>query len=80
MFSTGLVGKAVRNSKKAISVISYKLLSTIGYDKFRRFVILSRSRTDSTMLISLLNSYSNAYAEEEIFARLNGKRYGYILA
>lgn len=52
----------------------------IGHTNFRRFIVLSRSRTGSNMLISFLNSHSNVHAEGEIFNRLNGRNHKEIFA
>jgi len=52
----------------------------IGHTNFRRFIVLSRSRTGSNMLISFLNSHSNVHAKGEIFNRLNGRNYKEIFA
>ena len=51
-----------------------------GHTNFRRFIILSRSRTGSNMLISFLNSHPNVHAKGEIFNRLNGRNYKEIFA
>jgi LPS sulfotransferase NodH len=40
---------------------------------YTRFIVLTRSRTGSNMLISCLNSHPAIHAESEIFARLNGR-------
>lgn len=42
--------------------------------------MLSRSRTGSNLLISLLNSHPHIKAEGEIFSKLNGKNYKEVLA
>lgn len=75
-----LAVKGIRNPKKSIGVISNKLLSTVGHKNCRPFIVLSRSRTGSNFLISLLNSHPNIYTEGEILANLNGRNYKDILA
>ncbi len=40
---------------------------------YRRFMVLTRSRTGSNMLISCLGSHPAIHAEGEIFQRLNGR-------
>lgn len=45
-----------------------------------RFIVLTRSRTGSNMLMSLLNSHSNISAHREIFQRLNGRDYKSVLS
>lgn len=47
---------------------------------FQRFMVLSRSRTGSNMLLSFLNSHPNIHAEGEVFNRLNGRNYREILS
>jgi LPS sulfotransferase NodH len=68
-----------RNPKKAASVISHKLLANFGHNKFRKFIVLTRSRTGSNLLLSLLNSHPNIYAEEEIFSKLGGRNHKDVL-
>lgn len=75
-----LAGRGIRDPRKAVVVIRHKLLSTIGHKNCRPFIVLSRSRTGSNLLISLLNSHPNVYAEGEILSELNGKNYKDILA
>lgn len=72
--------KAIANPRKAISVSQYRLLSVVGTNNYRRFIVLSRSRTGSNLLISLLNSHPHINVEGEIFGKLNGKSYQDILA
>ncbi|MBD3322933.1 hypothetical protein GF339_00015 [candidate division KSB3 bacterium] len=73
------VVKGIRHPKKAVTVMNRKLLAHVRHDKFRRFIVLSRSRTGSNLLVSLLNSHPNIHAEAEIFLRLNGRNYQDIL-
>jgi LPS sulfotransferase NodH len=58
----------------------YEILSAFGHSDYKKFIVLSRSRTGSTMLISFLNSHPNICAEEEIFGLLNGRRSKDVLA
>lgn len=44
-----------------------------GHKKYNKFVIISRSRTGSTLLMTLLNNHKNIICEGELFQRLNGK-------
>lgn len=80
MSITRSVVSGIRNPKKAVTVMGHKLLATFGHNKFRRFIVLSRSRTGSNMLISFLNSHPNIYAEGEIFRKLSGRNYKDVLA
>jgi len=47
--------------------------------EYRRFIVLTRSRTGSNMLISCLGSHPAIHAEGEIFQRMNGRTSGEIL-
>jgi len=51
-----------------------------GRSDFTRFILLSRSRTGSNMLTSLLNSHPHVRAEGEILRRLQGRDSTAILA
>lgn len=51
--------------------IRYNCLANYDYDKF---VVITRSRTGSNFLISLLNSHKNIQAHGEVFARLHNKK------
>ena len=44
-----------------------------GDREYEKFIIVTRSRTGSNLLISLLNSHSQIFARGEIFRRLEGK-------
>lgn len=41
--------------------------------KYKKFIIISTSRTGSTLLMALLNDHENINCEGEIFKNLNGK-------
>jgi len=49
----------------------YRVLSIAGHDDYVRFIVLTRSRTGSNLLISFLNGHPDIFAEGEIFARMN---------
>ena len=70
-----MIIKAIRRSSKAIRVLDYELHSIFGHLNFRRFIVLTRSRTGSNLLISLLESHPNIRADGEIFMELNGRDY-----
>lgn len=80
MSTAKLVVKGLKNPKKAAMAISHKLLAPVGHNKFRRFIVLSRSRTGSNMFISFLNSHPNIHSEGEIFSNLSGRNYKDVLA
>lgn len=44
-----------------------------GRQDYRRFIVLSRSRTGSNLLISYLNSHPRVHAEGERLARVDGR-------
>ena len=44
-----------------------------GDKKYNKFIIITRSRTGSNFLMSLLNSHPNILAKGELFRRLEGK-------
>jgi LPS sulfotransferase NodH len=50
-----------------------KFQSILKHKGFKEFIVLSRSRTGSNMLISFLNSHPHIQAEGEIFAKLGSK-------
>ena len=73
------INRTIGNPKETFKKLSIKLFSNFGSSNFRRFIVLTRSRTGSTMLVSFLNSHPNIYAEGEIFRKLNGRDYKDIL-
>ena len=74
-----LLYKGIRKPRKALAIGSHKLLVSVGHKKYRRFIVLARSRTGSSLLTSLLDSHLNIHAEGEIFHTLGDKNYKYIL-
>lgn len=50
------------------------------YSSFNHFIVLSRSRTGSNMLISFLNSHPNIRAGGEVYKRLKRQSYDEIFA
>ena len=75
-----LVVAGMLDPKKAVKVSSCKLLATFGHNKFRRFIVLGRSRVGSNLLLSFLNSHPGVYVEGEIIKRLHGRDHKDILA
>lgn len=74
------IGRNIEAPGRALGSLRFQLLSALGHRNFTRFIILSRSRTGSNLLLSLLNSHPNVIAEWEIFAQLNGQSHREILA
>ncbi len=64
-----------RNPRRILEKIRYRSLKVFGHTDFIRFIILSRSRTGSNLLVSYLNSHPNIYCQGEIFSKLSGKNY-----
>src|SRR3546814_8552873 len=57
----------------ALRSLGFRLRSAVGHTGFTKFIVLSRSRTGSNMLVSLLDSHPRVAAEGEIVARLDGR-------
>ena len=72
--------KIIQNPEKALSVLKYRTFSVLGISNVRRFIVLSRSRTGSNMLISLLRSHPNICARGEVVGKLDGRNYKDVLA
>jgi LPS sulfotransferase NodH len=51
------------------------LLAVCGSRDYAKFIILTRSRTGSNLLIDYLNSHRGVFARNEIFRRLDGREY-----
>ena len=67
------ISKASESPLRPLGALRRQLAGVFGRRDFTRFIILSRSRTGSNLLLSLLNSHPNVQAEWEIFARLEGE-------
>ena len=78
---TKLAVKEPRKAYKLLIVRSFgSSLSPFRHSDFRRFIVLTRSRTGSNLLISYLNSHPQIYAESEIFSWLHGREHRQVLA
>lgn len=53
--------------------VEYIINQIFGHTNYKKIVIVSRSRTGSTLLMALLNNHSNIICEGEIFKNLNSK-------
>lgn len=73
------IRKAVRNPGKAFNIIGKNILRCLGNRNYRHFILLTRSRTGSNMLSSLLKNHPNIDVHGEIFSRLEGRDYKDIL-
>lgn len=68
-------------AKRVIKLFSQRLAVTLwGRADFTRFILLSRSRTGSNMLASLLNSHPHVQVDGEVLRRLAGQDHRDILA
>lgn len=70
---------AYKNPEKILSYLTYRIFRNVRHRNFRRFIILCRSRTGSSMLLSFLNGHPSIHAEDEIFGKLNGRSYKAVL-
>ena len=51
----------------------YGLLAPFGHEDYVPFIVLTRSRTGSNLLVSFLNGHPDIFCEGEIFARMAGR-------
>jgi LPS sulfotransferase NodH len=65
-----IISKLVTKIKEITNII----FGMIGHKKFTPFIVLSRSRTGSNLLISFLNSNNKILAESEIFRNIKDKK------
>jgi LPS sulfotransferase NodH len=65
--------KAVNDPQMALKLLQIRSGIFRGQKQYKHFIILSRSRTGSNLLISMFNSHPSMYAEGEIFSWLNGR-------
>ena len=72
--------KAVKQPRRAVDELIYRTQSAFGHRGYRRFIILTRSRTGSNLLVTFLNSHPSVRTEGEVFNRLEGRDYSDILA
>jgi LPS sulfotransferase NodH len=64
--------KAARRLSLYATLASHRVLAVFGHRNYVPFIVLTRSRTGSNMLLSFLNSHPNVFCEGEIFAKLEG--------
>lgn len=74
-----IMRRAFNNPEWAFERVCYHTLKQIGHYDYKRFIVLTRSRTGSSMLLSFLNSHPNIESHGEIVNRLHGKDYKEIL-
>jgi LPS sulfotransferase NodH len=61
--------------KRFNSTINNWLAQKFGHRDFVKFIVLTRSRSGSSLLMSLLSSHPNVETHGEYFRRLNGRSY-----
>ena len=60
----------VQDPARGLRALARRAPRFIGHRDYVPFIVLSRSRTGSNLLVSFLNSHPHAYAEGEIMGRL----------
>jgi hypothetical protein len=71
--SLSLATKGTRRLALGARLLAYRLLSIFGHRNYVRFVVITRSRTGSNLLLSFLNRHPDIFCEGEVFARMRGK-------
>lgn len=64
---------------KSFKIFISAILKPVGSRRYRRFIILSRKRTGSSLMHSYLNASPRVLARGEVFQRLRGRRYQDVL-
>ena len=67
-----MINKAIRDPNNFIKIMRLYTGRIIGHYDYKKFIVLTRNRTGSNMLISMLNSHPSIYARYEIIRTLNG--------
>lgn len=80
MILNNKIRKAIRNPKKAFDYLICWVSNIFRHRNYKCFIVLTRSRTGSSMLISFLENHSNIKAQSEIFSKLNKINYKEILS
>jgi LPS sulfotransferase NodH len=71
--------RVIQNPKRAFKALAHRLVCLVGHADYTRFIVLTRSRTGSNMLLSFLRSHPNVAADGEILKWLEGRRAKQIL-
>ena len=66
------IWRIISEPSKAIKAVLHFVLSLFGHHNYVPFVILTRSRTGSNMLVQYLNSHPSVFCSYELFAKLQG--------
>lgn len=67
-----IINKAIRDPNHVIKILRLHTGRFFGHRTYKKFIVLSRNRTGSNMLISMLNSHPSIYARYEIIRTLDG--------
>ena len=65
--------KVIHRLRRIPGYLSRKFISVSGSKEYKKFIIISRSRSGSFLLITLLDSHPAIEAKGELFVRLNGR-------
>lgn len=68
-----LATKGMRRAALEAKLAAYRALSVFGHEDYAPFIVLTRSRTGSNLLVSFLNGQPGVFCEGEIFARMRGR-------
>ncbi len=68
-----LATKGMRRASLLAKLTLFRVLSLFGHEDYVRFMVLTRSRTGSNLLLSFLNGHPHIFSEGEVFARV-GRR------
>lgn len=71
--------RAIKNPKKTVTLLTHELRKLTGHRDYIPFIVLTRSRTGSNLLISFLDSHPNVHARGEIFTLLGNRDYQRVL-
>jgi len=71
--------KAIRNPRAAINKATYLATSFFGSDNYQPFLVLTRSRTGSTLLTYSLDSHPAICCRGELLNHLRGRQYKTVL-
>lgn len=73
------IKKGMKDPILAAKLLQIRSGLYLGHSDYRKFIVLSRSRTGSNLLIDLMNTHPMIYAEGEIFSSLEGRTANQIL-
>ena len=75
-----LIRKSIRDPQKAVKRLVLLAGRWVGSRRYVPFIVLSRSRTGSNLLISMLDSHPAIVAGGELFGQLRGRSVDDVLA